>query len=181
MTCGEPQGHHKDPNWGVPASGYHALGFSYVMQKIFGSEVSSSTDSRTAFLSQKSPSCSRWRPSHPNQHPPPQTQRCKCTDRSSPPSSSLQGTRPGSPGARLPPACLWRELGPSSAPATCDTYCCRIMGILTQLAAATAAKGTQRATKGGARCRKQAGISTGEQDVPSCPSWPWPGIPWCRG
>lgn len=32
------------------------------------------------------------------------------------------------------------------------THCCRIIGILTQLAAATAAKGTQRATKGGAFC-----------------------------
>lgn len=35
------------------------------------------------------------------------------------------------------------------------THCCRIIGILTQLAAATAAKGTHRATKGGALCWRQ--------------------------
>lgn len=33
------------------------------------------------------------------------------------------------------------------------THCCRIMGMLTQLAAATAANGTQRATRGGAFCK----------------------------
>lgn len=84
---------------------------------------------------------------------------------------------PGSPGAQLPPARLRREPGPLSALATHGTYCCRIMGILTQLAAATAAKGTQRASKGGARCRRQAGISTGGQDAASCPIQPCPGVP----
>lgn len=35
------------------------------------------------------------------------------------------------------------------------THCCLIMGMLTQLAAATATKGTQRATRGGAFCGKK--------------------------
>lgn len=41
------------------------------------------------------------------------------------------------------------------------TYCCLIIGMFTQLAAATAAKGTQRATRGGAfyRRRKKRGVS----------------------
>lgn len=46
------------------------------------------------------------------------------------------------------------------------TYCCLIIGMFTQLAAATAAKGTQRATRGGAFCRKRkkkslVGFNTG--------------------
>lgn len=48
-------GHHKDPTRGVPAPGNRGLGFSHDMQEIFGSEGSSSTDPRTAILSQKSP------------------------------------------------------------------------------------------------------------------------------
>lgn len=86
-------GHHKDPNWGVPASGYNGLGFSHDMQEIFGFERSSSTDSRAAILSRKAPSCSRWRLSHPAQHPPPRIQHCKCTD----PSSSLSSCQEGNP------------------------------------------------------------------------------------
>lgn len=43
------------------------------------------------------------------------------------------------------------------------THCCRIIGMLTQLAAATAAKGTHRATKGGALCWRQ-GIVEVTQD-----------------
>lgn len=35
------------------------------------------------------------------------------------------------------------------------TYCCLIIGMLTQLADATAANGTQRATRGGAFCRRK--------------------------
>lgn len=34
------------------------------------------------------------------------------------------------------------------------THCCLIMGMLTQFAAATATKGTQRATRGGAFCKR---------------------------
>jgi len=133
----------------------------------------------TAPLSPKSSSCSGQRLSHPTRHPPPQTQHCEWPDPCSPPSQSLQSPgwktvagRPGSPGARLPPARLQRGLGPSSSPAARRTYCCRIMGILTQLAAATAAKGTQRASKGGARCGRQAGVSAGGQDAASCPPGP---------
>lgn len=35
------------------------------------------------------------------------------------------------------------------------TYCCLIIGMFTQLADATATKGTQRATRGGAFCRRR--------------------------
>lgn len=42
------------------------------------------------------------------------------------------------------------------------THCCRIMGMLTQLAAATAAKGTQRATKGGAFCWRKGTMGVAE-------------------
>lgn len=44
---------------------------------------------------------------------------------------------------------------PSSRKSTITrTYCCLIIGMFTQLAAATAAKGTQRATRGGAFCKR---------------------------
>lgn len=45
-----------------------------------------------------------------------------------------------------PPDATWLYL---------KTYCCLIKGIFTQLAAATAAKGTQRATRLGALCREK--------------------------
>lgn len=35
-----------------------------------------------------------------------------------------------------------------------STHCCLIIGMLTQFAAATATKGTQRATRGGAFCKR---------------------------
>lgn len=136
-----------------------------------------------AILTPKSPSCSTRRLSHPTPHPPPENQHHECTDPGSPPShpptpssphDGKLAEQPGSPRAWLPLACLWRKPGPLSALATTGTYCCRIKGRLTQLAAATAAKGTHRASKGGARCGRQAGISAGEGMWAVTPASPLP-------
>lgn len=91
-------------------------------------------------------------------------------------SLQLQAGNPRQGGqAAQEPGCHQLAFGGSWVPqATCDTYCCRIMGILTQLAAATAAKGTQRASKGGARCGKQAGSAQESRMCPAAP--PGPGL-----
>lgn len=59
------------------------------------------------------------------------------------------------------------EILPPTATTTTNTrtYCCLIIGMFTQLAAATAAKGTQRATRGGAFCkRRKKGFSRSQCD-----------------
>lgn len=58
--------------------------------------------------------------------------------------------QPGSP-PHTPPQPLWTSWFVGTKRDPC-TYCCRIIGMFTQLAAATAAKGTQRPTRGGALC-----------------------------
>ena len=47
------------------------------------------------------------------------------------------------------------------------THCCLIIGMLTQLADATAANGTQRATRGGAFCRRDRETQKGFKDATS--------------